>query len=127
MSDSGAGSPRRRRLSRSGDFKRVYKDGSSKATRHLVLYSFDRGSDKKDEVRLGVSVSKKLGDAVARNRVKRVLKEAFWTRIDPDEADHDFVLIARPSVGEVIDERGLDGALECVDEVLEMTRGKRST
>ena len=127
MSGSGAGSPRRRRLSRSGDFKRVYKEGSSKATRHLVLYSFDRTEGGPEEIRLGVSVSKKLGDAVARNRVKRVLKEAFWTRVDKDTAEHDFVLVARPSVGEVIDERGLDGALECVDEVLELSRGKRST
>ncbi|MGK2954360.1 MAG: ribonuclease P protein component [Solirubrobacterales bacterium] len=127
MSDSGAGSPRRRRLSRSGDFKRVYKEGSSKATRHLVLYSFDRGAESPDEIRLGISVSKKLGDAVARNRVKRVLKEAFWIKVDREQAEQDFVLVARPSVGEVIEERGLDGALECVEEVVELTRGKRST
>jgi ribonuclease P protein component len=127
MSDSGAGPPRRRRLSRSGDFKRVYKEGSSKATRHLVLYSFDRGENSPEEIRLGISVSKKLGDAVARNRVKRVLKEAFWMKVDRDQAEQDFVLVARPSVGEVIEERGLDGAVECVEEVIELTRGKRST
>ena len=127
MSASGAGSPRRRRLSRSGDFKRVYKEGSSKATRHLVLYSFDRAERGPDQTRLGVSASKKLGDAVTRNRVKRVLKEAFWMRVDRETAQHDFVLVARPSVGEVIEERGLDGALDCVDEVLELSRGERST
>jgi len=127
MSASGAGSPRRRRLSRSGDFKRVYKEGSSKATRHLVLYSFDRAEGGPEEVRLGISVSKKLGDAVTRNRVKRVLKEAFWTRVDRETAEHDFVLVARPSVGEVIEEKGLEGALECVDEVLGLNQGKRST
>jgi ribonuclease P protein component len=130
MTGSGAGSPRRRRLSRSGDFKRVYKEGSSKATRHLVLYRFERGQNDPEEIRLGVSVSKKLGDAVTRNRVKRVLKEAFWSRVDPEECEQDFVLVARPSVGEIIDEQGLDGAQACIDEVLSMEKGrggKRST
>ncbi|HTU16189.1 MAG TPA: ribonuclease P protein component [Solirubrobacterales bacterium] len=125
MSGTGAGSPKRRRLSRSGDFKRVYKEGSSKATRHLVLYRFERGQNDPEEIRLGVSVSKKLGDAVSRNRVKRVLKEAFWSRVDPEECDQDFVLVARPSVGEVIEEEGLAGAQSCIDEVLALDKTKR--
>lgn len=128
MSANGAGSPRRRRLSRSGDFKRAYREGSSKATRYLVLYRFDRSADDESEIRLGVSVSKKLGDAVTRNRVKRVLKEAFWSQVDRDEADQDFVLVARPGVGDVIDTDGLAGAEACVKEVLELGKGgKRST
>jgi ribonuclease P protein component len=128
MSANGAGSPRRRRLSRSGDFKRAYREGSSKATRYLVLYRFDRSADDESEIRLGVSVTKKLGDAVTRNRVKRVLKEAFWSQVDRDEADQDFVLVARPGVGEVIDTDGLAGAEACVKEVLELGKGgKRST
>lgn len=128
MSSNGAGSPRRRRLSRSGDFKRAYREGSSKATRYLVLYRFDRSSEDESEIRLGVSVSRKLGDAVTRNRVKRVLKEAFWSQVDPDSVDQDFVLVARTGVGEVIEKDGLAGAQECVKEVLEMgSGGKRST
>ncbi len=76
-----------------------------------------------------MSVSKKLGDAVTRNRVKRVLKEAFWGQVDPEEADQDFVLVARQSVGEVIEKDGLEGASVCVAEVLAMGEkgGKRST
>jgi ribonuclease P protein component len=118
MAPPGSGSPRRRRLSRSGDFKRVYREGSSKASRYLVLYRFKRGSEEGGEARLGVSVSKKLGDAVTRNRVKRVLKEAFWARVDREAADFDFVLVARSAVGQVIEDRGLEGAAECVDEVV---------
>ena len=117
MPRSGSGSPRRRRLSRSGDFKRAYREGSSKASRYLVLYRFKRGEEEESEARLGISVSKKLGDAVTRNRIKRVLKEAFWEKVDRDAADQDFVLVARPAVGPVIDERGLEGAIECVAEV----------
>jgi ribonuclease P protein component len=117
MSRSGSGSPRRRRLSRSGDFKRVYREGSSKASRYLVLYSFERSEGEESEARLGISVSKKLGDAVTRNRIKRVLKEAFWGRVDRESSDKDFVLVARTALGPLIEERGLEGAIECVAEV----------
>lgn len=127
MSASGAGSPRRRRLSRSGDFKRAYREGSSRSTRYLVLYRFDRSSDDDTDIRLGVSVSRKLGDAVTRNRVKRVLKEAFWSQIDPDSADQDFVLVARGAIGDVIEKDGKAGAEACVREVLEAGGGNRST
>ena len=113
----GSGSPRRRRLSRSGDFKRVYREGSSKATRYLVLYRFNRADEDSGEARLGVSVSKKLGDAVTRNRIKRVLKEAFWSSMDQDSAEQDFVLVARASIGPLIEDQGLEGAIECVEEV----------
>jgi ribonuclease P protein component len=54
---------------------------------------------------------------VTRNRIKRVLKEAFWEKVDRDSADQDFVLVARAAVGPVIEERGLEGAIECVAEV----------
>lgn len=127
MTGSGPGTPRRRRLSRSGDFKRAYREGSSKSTRYLVLYRFDRSADDESDVRLGVSVSKKLGDAVTRNRVKRVLKEAFWNQVDPEAADEDFVLVARTGIGDVIENEGLAGAERCVAEVVEMGSSKRST
>ena len=126
MSGSGAGSPKRRRLSRSGDFRRVYRDGTSKATRYLVLYRFERDEEAEAEgdVRLGVSVSKKLGDSVDRNRVKRVLKEAFWNQVDRESLEQDIVIVARPGVGEVIESEGLDGAERCVREVLALESGK---
>lgn len=93
-----------------------------------MLYRFDRSGDDESEIRLGVSVSRKLGDAVTRNRVKRVLKEAFWAQVDPANVDQDFVLVARPGVGEVIAKDGLAGAEACVKEVLDLgNEGKRST
>ena len=68
---------KRRRLSRSGEFERVYREGRSHASRHLVVYAFPRSDDESDP-RLGISVGRKLGGAVERNRMKRLLREAFW-------------------------------------------------
>lgn len=109
---------KRRRLSRSGEFDRVYRDGSSHATRHLVLYSFPRREDEEGAVRLGVSASRKVGGAVERNRVKRVMREAFWELADRLPAGHDFVLVARPEIGELIEREGMAGVRASVEEAL---------
>ena len=69
---------KRRRLSRSGEFERVYREGRSHASRHLVVYAFPRTDDADSDPRLGVSVGRKVGGAVERNRMKRLLREAFW-------------------------------------------------
>ncbi len=120
--------PKRRRLSRSGEFDRVYRDGSSHATRYLVLYSFPRKSEETDDVRLGVSVSRKVGGAVDRNKVKRTLREAFWELAEHLPEGHDFVLVARPEIGALIEREGLTGVRESLEEALAHTSpGGRST
>lgn len=81
MTDRGGEGRKRGRLSRSGDFDRAYRDGRSHANRFLVLYAFPRddvADDSGDEVRLGVSVGRKVGGATERNKVKRAMREAFW-------------------------------------------------
>lgn len=109
---------KRRRLSRSGEFDRVYRDGSSHATRHLVLYSFPRKGDGDEDVRLGVSVSRKVGGAVDRNRVKRTLREAFWGLSETLPPRHDFVIVARREIGELIEREGAAGAKASIEEAL---------
>jgi ribonuclease P protein component len=110
--------PKRRRLSRSGEFDRVYRDGSSHATRYLVLYSFPRKDEETRDVRLGVSVSRKVGGSVERNRVKRTLREAFWELADRLPPRHDFVIVARPEIGDLIARDGATGVRKSIEEAL---------
>lgn len=119
---------KRRRLSRSGEFDRVYRDGSSHATRYLVLYTFPRRDEGDEDVRLGVSVSRKVGGSVERNKVKRALREAFWELADRLPARHDFVLVARAEIKELIEKDGTAGVSKSLEEALAAASpGGRST
>jgi ribonuclease P protein component len=109
---------RRRRLSRSGEFDRVYRDGSSHATRYLVLYRFPRKDEDRDEVRLGVSVSRKVGGAVERNKVKRTLREAFWSLSGELPPGHDFVIVARAEIKDLIEQKGMIGVAADLEEAV---------
>ncbi|MEO8092536.1 MAG: ribonuclease P protein component [bacterium] len=106
---------KRGRLSRSGDFDRVYREGRSHGNRFLVLYAFPRpAGDAGSDVRLGISVSRKVGNAVDRNAVKRSLKEAFWQLGDRLPPAHDFVLVARPDVAGLVERDGTGGVVEAL-------------
>jgi ribonuclease P protein component len=109
---------RRHRLSRSRDFDAVYRRGRSVSTRFLTLYWFTREEDD-GEPRLGLSVPKKaVASAVARNRIKRRLREIWRARVKALPAGRDYVLIVRPGLAEVADERGTEWLGDRVDEVL---------
>jgi len=98
---------RRGRISRSRDFDAVYRRGRSAAGRQLVVYAFPREDvADTDPARLGLSVSRKVGDAVTRNRVKRVLREEFARRAAAVPAQLDVVVIARPGCAQYLDEQG---------------------
>ena len=109
VSKPGGEGRKRGRLSRSGDFDRAYRDGRSHANRFLVLYAFPRGDDADEEVRLGVSVGRKVGGAIERNKVKRAMREAFWGLADRLPAGYDFVLVGRSGVAGLIDREGTAG------------------
>ena len=110
---------RRNRLSRSRDFDAVYRSGRSASTRFLVLYWFPREEDDGVEPRLGLAVPKSVGNAVARNRVKRQLRETWTELSDRVRPGHDYVLVARPGLAEPADTRGHDWLTERVVEVLD--------
>jgi ribonuclease P protein component len=107
----------RGRLSRSAEFERVYRQGRSTANRHLVLYAFPNPASERP--RLGLSVSRKVGGAVARNKVKRMLRESF-ARLEPTLRDgHDVVLVARPSAAELVEREGRAGVDAALDELVD--------
>ncbi|HEX2502717.1 MAG TPA: ribonuclease P protein component [Miltoncostaeaceae bacterium] len=103
-----APAPRRPgRISRSGDFDAVYRRGRSAANRHLVVYAFTREDRPPGApARLGLSVSRKVGGAVERNRVKRCLRERFAELAPTLPPGLDVVVIARPGSAEYLAERG---------------------
>jgi ribonuclease P protein component len=106
----------RGRLSRSAEFERVYRQGRSTANRHLVLYTFPNHSTQTP--RLGLSVSRKVGGAVQRNRVKRLLREAFTHQEMGLKPGHDVVVVARPSAGELAEREGLSGVEAALAELV---------
>jgi ribonuclease P protein component len=127
---SGGRSPKRRRLSRSAEFERVYRQGRSKANRFLVLYAFPREDGEQADVeaegpRLGLSVSRRVGGAVDRTRVKRVLREAFWAEAERLPGGSDYVVVARPDARELAEREGTPGVRAALSELVDaMAEGK---
>lgn len=115
---------RRPRLTRSADFDRVYRRGRSAASRCFVVYAFSAGSEESPgdggsrPARLGVSVGRRVGGAVERNAVKRMLREAFWSLEPQLPEDHDFVVVARSGAGGVVSREGLEGVRGELAELL---------
>jgi ribonuclease P protein component len=114
----GARRGRRKRLTRSGDFDRVYREGRAHASRHLVLYAFP-SEETGDGPRLGLSVGRKVGGAVERNRVKRLLRDAFWAVADDLPSGHDYVLVARAESASLAAESGPAGFEAALRELIE--------
>ena len=115
---------KRGRLSRSGDFDRVYREGRSHSNRYFVLYAFPRedadaqaeaGED--EALRLGLSVSRKVGGAVERNSVKRAIREGFWTLADGLPQGFDVVIVARADAAGLVERDGTAGVEAALTEL----------
>ena len=123
---------KRRRLSRSAEFERVYRQGRSKGNRYLVLYAFPRAeddaarSDEEEAPRLGLSVSRRVGGAVDRNRVKRVLREAFWAEAERLPDTSDYVVVARPDARELAEREGMSGMRGALAELVAQLGGAKA-
>ena len=109
--------PRRRRLSRSAEFERVYRQGRSKGNRYLVLYAFPR--EDPEGPRLGLSVSRRVGGAVDRTRLKRLLREAFWDEARRLPAGSDYVVVARRDARSLAEREGSAGIRTALSELVD--------
>lgn len=90
------------RIKKNDDFQKVYKQGKSVANKQFIIYRLK--NQENEHFRLGISVSKKIGNAVTRNRIKRAIRESF-TRHKQDIIKDDFIVIARnPSKDMTVEE-----------------------
>nr|WP_269669028.1 ribonuclease P protein component [Staphylococcus pasteuri] len=80
------------RIKKNSDFQKIYKKGKSVANRQFVVYTYD--NSEQEHFRLGISVSKKIGNAVTRNRIKRAIRENFKVH-KQDMILKDIIVIAR--------------------------------
>lgn len=84
---------KRHRIKKNKEFQEVFRNGESFANRQFVLYYMKKPGQ--DSFRIGLSVSKKVGNAVTRNRIKRYVREVFHELEDDINASYDYVIIAR--------------------------------
>ena len=99
----------------------MYRQGRSKGNRFLVLYSFPREEESPSDggPRLGLSVGRRVGGAVERSRVKRVLREAFWEEAARLPTSSDYVVVARPDARELAEREGTPGVQRELGELVE--------
>lgn len=81
------------RIKKNKEFQQIFKRGKSFANRQFIVYVL---KDEQTEFRLGLSVSKKVGNAVARNRIKRYIRQTFLELKDDLLPNADYIIIARP-------------------------------
>lgn len=110
------------RLRKNEEFQLVFKQGKSFANRQFVVYVL-KNAEKKHS-RLGLSVSKKMGNAVVRNRIKRLIKEIFRELGDKLEDGNDYIVISRKPV-RTMDYSDMKDSLEHVLKKAGVIKGRR--
>lgn len=81
-------------IKKKDEFKKVYQFGKSYANKYLVMYIHKNDMNKN---RLGISVSKKVGNSVVRHRIARLLRESFRLNDEKFHSGWDIVVVARMS------------------------------
>ncbi|MBQ1608056.1 MAG: ribonuclease P protein component [Lachnospiraceae bacterium] len=85
-------------LKKNKDFDAVYRAGNSKANRDFVMYIKNNG---KETNRLGISVSKKVGNSVVRHHLARLIREAYRLHEEMFNSGLDIVVVVRPAAKEI--------------------------
>lgn len=90
------------RLRKNNEFKLVYRRGKSLANNLLVLYTFNNRKNKTEDNltynKVGISVSKKVGNSVVRSRSKRLITESYRLNEKDLKSGYDFVFVARSAI-----------------------------
>jgi len=94
-------------LKKNRDFQQVYRKGKSRANRYLVMYVMENNLEKN---RLGISVSKKVGNSVVRHHLTRLIRESYRLHEEEFDIGLDFAVVVRPSAKE-IDYHTMESAL----------------
>lgn len=94
------------RLKKRAAFAYVYRKGDRSSARDLLLLS----AKSREGLKIGLSVSKKVGNAVTRNRVKRLLREGIKPLMEHIDPNFMYVIVAYPSIAE----RGYEEVCESV-------------
>lgn len=85
-------------LKKNSDFQNVYRNGKSYANRYLVMYILENRTNSN---RIGISVSKKVGNSIVRHRVKRLVKEAYRLHESEFRNGLDIVIVVRKSANKI--------------------------
>lgn len=84
-------------LKKNEQFQFVYRNGRSYANKYLIMYVKENGTDRN---RIGISVSKKVGNSVVRHRVTRLLRESYRLHESIFNSGLDMVIVARPTAAQ---------------------------
>lgn len=84
-------------IKKSREYKNVYDNGKSYANKYLVMYIWNNQSD---SCRIGISVSKKVGNSVIRHRMTRLVRESWRLNLDKFESGYDIIIIVRAAAKE---------------------------
>ncbi|MGM0887278.1 MAG: ribonuclease P protein component [Bacillota bacterium] len=87
------------RIKKEDEFQLVFKKGESSANRQFVVYVLEKPGQ--DHFRIGLSVSKKIGNAVVRNQIKRYIRQAFLELKEDIQEGKDYIVIARKPAAEM--------------------------
>ena len=85
-------------LKKNRDFQYVYKNGKSYANRHLVMYVLDNGTN---ENRLGISVSKRVGNSIVRHRLTRLVRESYRLNEQKFLCGKDIIVVVKINAKEI--------------------------